>query len=463
MLIKLSVGFLYKTKKLKVDEMIKVRFAPSPTGYLHIGGARTALFNWMYARAQKGIFVLRIEDTDLQRSSKVFVDEILDSMKWLGLDWDELYYQGERFDIYKDYAQKLLNEGKAYESKGAIILKMPKQEVKIYDLIRGEINFDTANFTVRKEDGSTALDEEGKPLLKDEVLMKADGSPSYSFCCVIDDALMEISHVIRGEDHISNTPKQIVMYEALGFKPPKFAHLPLIMGEDGGRLSKRTGAVSVSDYKENGFISEALINYLLLLGWSPGNNQEMITIKNALKTFSIKKVNKAAAVFSMDKLRWLNGQYIKQMEDGKLVELLVPFLIEKNFINSDFDSQNLKSVVKLYKGRLPTLLDFIGRAGFVFADSVLIEEDLYKKYFSVDRKKEFGLLGERLNNTEPFDLKETEEVFRALTGELGIQASDIVHPIRVALTGSDVGPGLFETMVVLGKEKTVKRLTEVFQ
>lgn len=443
--------------------MIKVRFAPSPTGYLHIGGARTALFNWMYARSQKGIFVLRIEDTDLNRSSKEFVDEILDSMKWLGLEGDELYFQSERFDIYKEHAQKLLQEGKAYESDGAIILKMPKQEVKIYDLIRGEIIFDTANFMVRNEDGTTKIDEEGNPVLKDEVLIKADGSPSYSFCCVVDDALMEISHVIRGEDHISNTPKQIVMYEALGFKPPKFAHLPLIMGEDGGRLSKRTGAVAVSDYRENGFISEALVNYLLLLGWSPGNNQEMIKISNAVKTFSIKKVNKAAAVFSMDKLRWLNGQYIKEMGDEQLVDILVPFLAKKNFINSDFDRQNLKSVVKLYKGRIPTLLDFIDRAGFVFTDNFEIEADLYKKYFSVNRKKEFCLLGERLRSTDPFDLAETEKVFRALTDEIGIQSSELVHPIRVALTGSDVGPGLFETMVVLGKEKTVKRLTEVFK
>lgn len=443
--------------------MIKVRFAPSPTGYLHIGGARTALFNWLYAKSQKGKFVLRIEDTDIQRSSREFVDEILASMKWLGLEWDELYFQSERFEIYKEYAQKLVKKGKAYDSSGAIILKMPKQEVKIYDLIRGEINFDTANFMVRGEDGLTVLDEEGNPVLKDEVLIKADGSPSYSFCCVVDDALMEISHVIRGEDHISNTPKQIVMYEALGFTPPKFAHLPLIMGEDGGRLSKRTGAVAVSDYKANGFIAEALVNYLLLLGWSPGNNQEKISISNAIKTFSIKKVNKAAAVFSMDKLRWLNGQYIKQMEDEKLVELLIPFLIEKNFINRDFNSQNLKSVVRLYKARLPTLLDFIDRAGFVFDDDITIEESLYKKYFSDDRKKEFCFLAERLSVVEVFDLNNAEQVFRAVTEELGINTADLVHPIRVALTGSDIGPGLFETMVVLGKAKTVKRLKEAFK
>jgi len=253
--------------------MVKVRFAPSPTGYLHIGGARTALFNWMYAKAVGGQFVLRIEDTDQQRSKKEFEDEILDSMKWLGLDWDDLVYQSKRFDIYKEHAQKLLEEEKAYKDGDAILLKILPQEVKIYDLIRGEITFDTSNFIVRNDDGSPVLNEDGSARLKDEVLIKADGSPSYSFCCAIDDALMGITCVIRGEDHISNTPKQIVIYQALGFKVPKFAHLPLILDDSGGRLSKRTGAVAVSDYQKQGFLPEALVNYLMLLGWSPGNNQ----------------------------------------------------------------------------------------------------------------------------------------------------------------------------------------------
>ncbi|HQL40972.1 MAG TPA: glutamate--tRNA ligase, partial [Candidatus Omnitrophota bacterium] len=199
---------------------MKVRFAPSPTGYLHIGGARTALFNWMYARSQKGMFVLRIEDTDLERSKKEYLDEIVDSMKWLGLSWDEFYLQSERFDIYRQHAQKLLDEGKAYKDGEAVILKIPAREIKLYDLIRGEIVFDSET-------------------IKDQVLMKSDGSPTYSFACVVDDALMEITHVIRGEDHISNTPKQMMIYEALGFKAPKFAHLPLIMDAEGGRMSKR--------------------------------------------------------------------------------------------------------------------------------------------------------------------------------------------------------------------------------
>src|SRR3989338_1440274 len=245
--------------------MSKVRFAPSPTGFLHIGGARTALFNWMYAKAVGAKFVLRIEDTDRQRSKKEFEEEILDSMKWLGLDWDELYYQSQRFDIYREHARKLVAGGKAYQDGEAVLLKMPGREVKIFDLIRGEIVFDTSNYVARNEDGTLEVDNTGNAALKDEVLMKSDGSPAYNFCCVVDDALMGITCVIRGEDHISNTPKQIVIYESLGFKIPKFAHLPLILGEDGGRLSKRTGAVAVSDYRRQGFLPQALVNYLMLL------------------------------------------------------------------------------------------------------------------------------------------------------------------------------------------------------
>jgi len=309
--------------------MVKVRFAPSPTGYLHIGGARTALFNWMYAKAVGGQFVLRIEDTDQQRSKKEYEEEILDSMKWLGLDWEELVYQSQRFDIYKEHAQRLLKEGKAYKDGEAILLKMLPQEVKIYDLIRGEITFDTSNFIARNDDGSPVLNDDGSTRLKDEVLIKADGSPAYSFCCAIDDALMEITCVIRGEDHISNTPKQIVIYQALGFKVPKYAHLPLILDESGGRLSKRTGAVAVSDYRKQGFLPEALVNHLMLLGWAPGHNQEMIQLSSAIKKFSIKKINKAAAAFSMDKLKWLNNQYIKQMDSEQFIEIITPFLEKK--------------------------------------------------------------------------------------------------------------------------------------
>src|SRR3990167_5295550 len=443
--------------------MIKVRFAPSPTGYLHIGGARTALFNWMYAKAQSGKFVLRIEDTDRQRSRQEFVDEILDSMRWLGLEWEELYYQSERFDVYRERAQTLLEQGKAYKDGDAVILKMsanpvinrigetspsatadggPVRTVKWDDLIRGEIVFDTAT-------------------IKDQVLMKSDGSPTYSFACVVDDAAMAITHVIRGEDHISNTPKQIMIYQALGLKAPKFAHLPLIMGDD-GRLSKRTGAVAVTDYKKEGFLPEAIVNYLMLLGWSPGGNQEKIDLASAVKKFSIKKINKAAAIFSMDKLKWLNGQYIKEMPAGKLTDLVIPFLKEKGYISADFDRERLEKIVDLFKVRMSTLTDFLEWADFVFVDKLTVGDEIRRQHLSHDRSKEFQLLSGRISRLDIFDTASLEKVFRDLVAELGIPASELVHPVRVALTGKAIGPGLFDTMAILGKEKTVQRLREAF-
>ena len=387
---------------------------------------------------------MRIEDTDKERSRQEFVDEILDSMKWLGLDWDELYYQSERFDLYKEYAKKLLDEGKAYKDGEAVILEMPQQEVKIFDLIRGEIVFDTAT-------------------IKDQVLIKSDGSPTYSFACAIDDALMNISHVIRGEDHISNTPKQIVMCEALGFKLPKYAHLPLIMGEDGGRLSKRAGAVAVSDYRKTGFLPEALVNYLMLLGWSPGANQEMIALSQAVKKFSIKKVNKTAAAFSMDKLEWLNGQYIKQMDDGQLAELLVPFLKEKGYINGNFNGQELKNIVQLFKGRLSTLEDFLNWTDFLFLENFGHDEEAKEKHLGEDRSQAFRLLSEGFQQIDLFSPENVERAFRSIVEKIGLKTSDLVHPVRVVLTGRAVGPGLFETISVLGKEKTVKRLQDAFK
>ncbi len=442
--------------------MIKVRFAPSPTGYLHIGGARTALFNWFYAKSQKGKFVLRIEDTDQQRSKKEYELEILDSMQWLGLDWDEIFYQSKRFDLYRQHAQALLEKGIAYKDGDAILFKMPKRSIKVYDVIRGEIEFDTAHFIALDEQGKPRLGERGEPVLKDEVLIKADGTPAYSFCCVIDDALMGISHVIRGEDHISNTPKQILMYEALGFSAPKFAHLPLIMGEDGGRLSKRTGAVAVSDYRHKGYLPEALVNYLTLLGWSPGNNQEIFSVSSTIKNFSIKKINKAAAVFSLDKLKWINAEYIKAKDVPSLVELLIPRLKENQNRQEPLDKAWLEKIVKLYKKRFPTLVDFLDRTAFIFKEDISIAPELQETLQQSKRAKEFEILVTKLRGIESFDAETIEKDFREVVAALDIKASDLVHPIRIALTGSAVGPGLFETMEVLGKKKTLKRLSQAY-
>jgi glutamyl-tRNA synthetase len=423
---------------------IKVRFAPSPTGYLHIGGARTALFNWMYARAQGGRFVLRIEDTDQERSKPEYEQEILDSMTWLGLSWDEFYKQSGRFGIYREYADRLVAEGKAYRDGTAVLMTVAKgRDIRFDDQIRGLIVFNT--------------DE-----IKDQVLMKSDGSPAYSFSCTIDDALMGITHVIRGEDHISNTPKQILMYEAMGFKVPKFAHLPLIMGTDGARLSKRFGAVAVTDYRGEGFIPEALVNYLMLLGWAPSANQEVISMKNAVAKFSIKKINKTAAQFNMDKLKWINGEYIKQCPSEALTGLLVPFLREESYIGDIFDRKWLVSAVELYKNRMLTLRDFLERADFLFKPDVELDAEVKAANIRPEMAGAFALLADRLAMVDVFDAPSAEKAFRAAAQELLLSAGDLVHPVRVALTGRTIGPGLFETMAVLGKEKTVARLKKTF-
>ena len=421
--------------------MVRVRFAPSPTGNLHIGGARTALFNWLYARAKAGKFILRIEDTDLVRSRKEYLDEILNSLKWLGLVWDELYHQSERFQIYRDYAQTLLSKGLAYQEAEAIIFKVRPQKIKIQDLIHGQIEFDSS-------------------LIKDQVLIKSDKSPTYNFACVVDDASMNITHIIRGDDHISNTPKQVMLYQALGFPLPEFAHLPLIMGQEGGRLSKRTGATAISDYRKLGYLPQALANYFLLLGWSPGENQELVEINGAIKKFDIKDANKTASQFNLEKLNWLNAQYIKRLKDTELLELLKPLCLEKKYIDDNFDGNYLLSVVKLFQERITTLADFTDYSDFFFKDEIELSPQAKNRLKEKDYSGEFKLLIERLNGLEHFDCLSIENSFRLLVSELNIKAGALVHPVRAALTGKTIGPGLFELMEVLGKERIERRLKE---
>lgn len=420
--------------------MVRVRFAPSPTGNLHIGGARTALFNWLYARAKGGKFLLRIEDTDVARSQKEFLDEILNSLKWLGLEWDELYYQSQRFELYRDHANKLLTQGLAYQEGEAIIFKVKPQKIQIKDLIRSEpIEFDTS-------------------VIKDQVLIKSDRSPTYNFACVIDDALMNVTHIIRGDDHISNTPKQVILYQALGFSLPEFAHLPLILGTEGGRLSKRTGATAISDYRKMGYLPQALANYLLLLGWSPGENQEIIALKDALKKFDIKDANKTAAAFNLEKLNWINAQYIRRTPLEDLLELLKPLMLEKKYLDNNFDGNYLLSIVKLFQERITTLADFADYSDFFFKDEIELTPEAQKRIAAKDYSREFQLLMERLKRLECFDCLSIENAFRELVAELKIKAGELVHPVRAALTGKTIGPGLFELMEVLGKERIEQRL-----
>ncbi|MFA5008815.1 MAG: glutamate--tRNA ligase [Candidatus Omnitrophota bacterium] len=419
------------------DETI-VRFAPSPTGYLHIGGARTCLFNWLYARHTKGKFILRIEDTDLARSKQEYLDEILESIKWLGMDFDEIYYQSKRFGLYRDYAQKLVDCGRAYKKDDAIFFKYDFSNVEIDDLIRGKIVFNE----LPKEE---------------EVIIKKDGTPTYNFSCCIDDALMKMSLVIRGEDHISNTPKQILMYKALGFKVPQYAHVPLILSEEGGRMSKRFGATSIREYKEEGYLAEAIANYLLLLSWSPGGNREIITLVEAKDIFEIKRVNKTAASFSMDKLNWINSEYIKKKNTEEYLSLVEAYLKDKNFLPADSDKEYVQKVLLLFKDRLSKLSDLFVRARFCFYDDYTYDEDT-KEILQRNLSKEINVLAEKFSALTNFNHEEVEKEFRLVAATLGLKTKELVHPVRVALSGKKVGPSLFETMEVLGKERVVAML-----
>jgi len=439
---------------------VRVRFAPSPTGFLHIGGSRTALFNWIFAQSQKGKFILRIEDTDALRSKKEYVDEILQSLDWLGFHWDEIYYQSERYAIYKEYADKLLKSGRAYladklavqpaevpaavpaagAAGRAVILKIEPRTIAVEDLIRGRIEFDTS-------------------VIKDQVLIKSDGTPTYNFACVVDDALMGITHVIRGDDHISNTPKQVIMYEALGLAMPAFAHLPLILAKEGGRLSKRKGATAISEFRSMGYLSKALVNFLLLLGWSPGENREIIEPHEAVKLFDIRHINKTAAVLDLDKLNWINNQYLKAEDPEKLVDEVLPLLEARGLIDKKtVDRGYVRSIVCLLQARLTTLNDFPERADFFFMKEPAMDPKAREKFLTADLSKEFSEFARRLSALERFDIVSIEEAFRQLAAELKLEAKALIHPVRVALTGKTVGPGLFEVIYYLGKERSIERL-----
>lgn len=447
--------------------MIKVRFAPSPTGNLHIGSARTALFNWLYARHLGGEFLLRIEDTDLERSKKEFLDEILDSLKWLGLDWDrEPVFQSKRLDVYRKFAKSLLDKGLAYEAEGqirdkdgnvitdskritqkAVIFKVPQDKtITINDLVHGPIKVDTNT-------------------IKDQVMIKSDGFPTYNFACVIDDAHMKITHVIRGDDHISNTPKQILFYEALGLKAPEFGHVPLILGKDRSRMSKRHGATSITEYRQQGYLAQALVNFIALLGWAPGGDpltgagREIISLKEMIKEFDIKNVKSVNAVFDIEKLNWMNGQYINKLADEELFGLLLPELQRRGWVNETTDKKWLLKVAGLFKERARTLADFFDWAEYVFVDELKYDEQAVNK-----RLKKPGVLkilekaGEIFLSLQDFTAVAAEEASRKLAEELNIKAADIIHSVRVAVSGRIMGPGLFELLEVLGKDKVIKRL-----
>jgi len=417
--------------------MVRVRFAPSPTGSLHIGSVRTALFNWLYARSQSGKFILRIEDTDKKRSSEAHLKEIFSNLEWLGLKWDELYFQSKRNDMYLSYAEKFVKEGLAYKDGEAVIFKVPAEKVKIYDLVHGEIEVDNS-------------------IIGELVLVKSDKSPTYNFACVIDDIDMKVSHVIRGDDHISNTNKQIALYNALSIKPPKFAHIPLILGPNKAPLSKRFGAVSMAEYKDKGYLPEAMVNYLALLGWAPGDDREFMETKEIIKKFSIKRINKRGAEFDENKLRWLNGEHIRKLDINKFIELA------KSFTDGKFPKEWFKKFCKLYHGRIKTLVEFKKELDIFTKDEVSYDKEAVEKFLKgkevLDMLK---LAKERLGKIKDFTPEAIEKESRALIKELNLKGADLIHPLRVATTGKSVSAGIFEVLALLGKEKTIKRLDKI--
>lgn len=426
----------------------RVRFAPSPTGFLHIGSARTALFNWLFARHEGGKFFLRIEDTDKERSKQEFLDEILSSLKWLGLDWDgELVFQSQRTDIYRQHAEKLLKEGKAYHEEKAIRFRVPKEgKIIVEDLLHGPIEFD--------------LTQHGS-LAEDLVIFKSDGSPTYNFAVVCDDSAMGITHVIRGDDHISNTPKQLPLYDALGFKKPIFCHIPLILGEDRSRMSKRHGATSIREYQEVGFLPEAIVNYLTLLGWSPGNNEEILPKEELIKRFDLKRVLKTGAVFSKEKCEWMNGQYARKLLIPDLTNRLVPFLEARGLWNKNGDRAWLERLVLLFQERIFKLSDFPDLAGFFFEEKIIYGDEALNEFKKDPRlKNAFQKYADLLENLPDFETKTIEEKSRALMKDLAMSGKEFIHPCRMAVTGRSVSPGFFETVALLGKKKAVERLRQ---
>ncbi|MCS7201332.1 MAG: glutamate--tRNA ligase [Dictyoglomus sp.] len=464
---------------------LRVRIAPSPTGYLHVGTAHTALFNWLFARHNKGKFILRIEDTDRERSTKEYEENILEGLNWLGLNWDEgPYYQTQRLELYQKYAQKLLDLGFAYycyctpeeleerrkialqekrapkydrkclylsseerakyEREGrkpAIRLLVPHGKTVFKDIIRGEIEFNNED-------------------IGDFVIMKSDGIPTYNFAVVIDDYTMGISHVIRGEDHISNTPKQIFIYNALSWTPPEFAHLPLLLGPDRSKLSKRHGVTSISEYRKMGYLPDALINYLALLGWTPQEGKEIYTREELIELFDLRKVTKNPGIFDITKLEWINTQHIRGLSKEKLAELTLPYLREAQLIKEDsINWDYYLKVLSLLQERLKTLSQIKDYGDYFFLEELEYDNETVKKVIKhPDTPKFLGILKEAWEKLENFYSYNLEKTLKEIAENLNISTGMLIHPIRVALTNKTVGPSLYELVEILGKEKTLRRL-----
>jgi glutamyl-tRNA synthetase len=428
---------------------VRARFAPSPTGYLHIGGARTALYNWLHARHTGGKFFLRIEDTDRERHDEAAVGAIMDGMKWLGLDWDEeVVHQSDRLSRYQEVAGQLEDAGVAYRStKGAadkgeaLVYKVPARDaaIQFHDQVLGEVSFQ---------------DE----VIEDFVLMRSSGWPTYNFSCVIDDHDMEITDVIRGLDHVSNTPRQVLIHSALGWEPPRYAHIPMITNERGEKLSKRDGAVAVGDYAEKGYLPAAMVNYLALLGWSPGGDVEIMTRDQMVQKFTMDRVRKTPSQFDFQKFEWMNGKYIAALSTPELTDELIPFVERAGLDHAGKGREWLEKLVRLMTERTRTLAKFPELTRYFFTD----EYETNKKAAKILRKEGASEALQKslavLEAQEDWAPGALEPVIKKLAEEMEVGLGKVCQPIRAAVTGTNVSPGLFEVLELVGRDETLKRI-----
>ncbi len=472
---------------------VRVRFAPSPTGELHIGGARTALFNYLFARRNSGTFVLRIDDTDLERSKEEYTEKLMEALQWLGLEWDEgPFYQSNRLNEYISEVNRLVAEKKAYRCycsvdelaagrelarkenraylypgtcrqhfpeeddhrskagiKPAIRLLTPEDgETIVYDLIRGEVHFDNRG-------------------LDDFIILKSNGQPTYNFASVVDDLQLKISHVIRAEEHLSNTPRQVLCAMALGYQLPTYAHVPMILAPDRSKLSKRHGATSVEEFRNLGFLPEALINYMALLGWSPGAEDgvsELIGIEHMIELFSLARVGKTAAVYDTDKLTWMNGQYLREYDLDRLAEAARPFFIKHGFLREnpgEMELHFLKAVIAVVRERAKTLIELAEKSFYFYSDDFAYDQKALDKAFKNKGVAAILLdIAGLLKALNTFDQNVTETVFNEYCAKNNISPGKVIQPVRLAITGLGGGPGLFEIMELLGPARTIRRIQQ---
>ena len=415
-----------------MSDSMRMRFAPSPTGALHVGGARAALYNWLLARGKQGTFVLRIEDTDRERSTPENIEQILDALRWLELDWDEgPFFQSERVDRHREEIARLVDEGHAYYDEGAVRVRVPEEGATVVrDLIRGDITFQHKD-------------------IADFVIARSDGSPLYNFAVAVDDHDMGITHVIRGEDHISNTPRQIMVLEALGAEPPVYAHLPLLHGPDGKKLSKRHGAASVQELRDIGYLPAAVRNYLALLGWGYDESTTFFSTDELVELFSLERVSRNPAVFDEQKLRWMNGRYLRELPAEELQTLLEQRL----------GRELPRDAVEIAQEKMQTLDDFWTLAGFL-VERRPTDEKAWNKVMQDGAGERLARARDALAQTEPFTPESVEHALRAVVDELGAKPKDVFQPVRVAISGSTVSPGIFESVAVLGRDETLARIDE---